>query len=546
MVSFDVSSDVEAEGDDGGTPVAADARAGWWSRAGDRWRRADRRQRRLLAGAAGGVVLVLIGGTAVAAVVVSHTHDERLRSAPGGVLSLTGEVGEVWRAEGNGVLAVLPGGGVVLDEDEDVVARDAGSGQERWRANLGADPVCGPRPRLESGVEWSMPSDLVTCLHGPAEERTVTVLDAAGDVVGHRELPAAEYGGEDRDVAPAADGGLLVANHDTDMPDDRRYATQEDARAALRDVEPGRASVRVEDAVTGDLRFEVPTTAHAGRLLDECAFVWDESEAVGLDTFDRSAPYRLEVSPERRLHSSPAVVGYRWCDVGGATTPDGRSFAEHAGGGAQRGGGEVVPYPGGGHVMPTASGPDGSVLLAADGTVRLESSRSTISVPHAAVDARGPVVVATAGYQAIAGLDLDGEELWRHDLMDPHVLAQVGEALVVAGQSDVVALDVADGSELWRVALYDPQELYGWPTSAVTDGERVMVALIGYEDDVEVGELLTMDLATGAADRERLDAGRVPYLSAVDGHVVLQEVGRADAMGVYRSDVTSVSILAPR
>ncbi|WP_125206464.1 MULTISPECIES: outer membrane protein assembly factor BamB family protein [Isoptericola] len=556
MVSFDVSSDADAglEGDDGGAPAVAEARPGWWSRAGERWHRADPRQRRLFAGVAGGLAIVLVGGTAVGAAVASHTQTERLRNSPGGVVSLEGELAAVWRVEGGGVPVVLPDGLVVLAEGDDAVALDAGTGEERWRAALGADPVCGPQPRLESGVEWAMPSELVTCLHGPTDERAVTVLDAAGDVVGQRELPGAEYGGEDRDVAPAADGGLLVVEHDTDMPDRLDHATQAGARAAIRRVDPEEARVHVEDAVTGDVRFEVPTGAPSGRLLDECAFVWDRSDGSFPRSFDQATPFRIEVSPPRTLVASPALVGYQWCDVGGATTTTGAVLVESTGEDAVFLGGvaAVEAYSADRFVVPSqdpASGEIGSDLVGADGSVLLESPTRQVATPGASVDADESVVLATDGFgQALTGLDPAGEELWRLDHEAAGVLARAGDVAVVAGNEDLVGVDVTDGTERWRVAMSAPEgRPYAWPTSAVTDGDRVTVALTAVTgDDDQVGELLTVDLATGTARRERLGAGTVPYLAAVDGHLLLQELTVPPDSWVEEADLTSVSVLAPR
>lgn len=71
MVSFDVSSDAGRERDDG-LPGASQPPPGWWSRAGERWQRADSQQRLLYAGAAGAIALVVAGGTAVGAAVAAQ------------------------------------------------------------------------------------------------------------------------------------------------------------------------------------------------------------------------------------------------------------------------------------------------------------------------------------------------------------------------------------------------------------------------------------------------------------------------------------------
>ncbi len=557
MVSFDVSSDVSFERDDDGvTGVAPEATGpadGWWSRAGARWQRAGRRQRRLVACAAGGVALVLVGGTAVGAAVVSHTQEQRLRAAPGGVVSLEGELAEVWRAPGSGVLAVLPDGGLVLAEGEDVVAVDAASGEERWRTGLGEELECGPQPRLVSGVEWGIPSDLVTCLHGLAAERTVTVLGASGDVVGQRDLPAAEYGGEDRDVAPAADGGLLVAEHDTGLPAVLDFATEAEAMEAVRAVEPGEASVRVEDAVTGDVRFEVPTGSPDGRLLDECFSVWDRSDGgFWPSTFDEATPFWIQVYPPRELTSSPAVVGYQWCDVGGASTVDGVPLGEQVGNSAYyaalASGSSILPVHGGGYVVPGDHEADGSALLDADGAVLLESSTLVVAAPTATVDADESVILATESYEALVGLDPDGEELWRTVQTDPRVLALVGGVAVISEGEELIVVDAQDGTERWWVAPGEQtDDLYTLPTSAVTDGERVTVALMVYRGEGEVaGDLLTVDLTTGTTTRHPLDTVGIPYVAAVDGHLLLQDVAVPDEPGDTGVDVTSVSVLAPR
>ncbi|WP_407320170.1 PQQ-binding-like beta-propeller repeat protein [Isoptericola halotolerans] len=544
MVSFDITAEQD-EHDDGTSP-RPDPHSGWWQRGVDRWRRADRRQRRRVAGVAGGAALLLVGGAATTVALVSHAHDERLRAAPGGVLSLDGELAEVWRADDvRGISAVLPDGGLVLMDGHAVVARDAASGTERWRADLGPDPSCGPTPRPDVSVEWAMPSELVTCLHGPADERTVTVLDAAGDVVGRRELPATEHGGEHHDVLPAADGGLLVVDHDTGMPAVRDHATESAARAVLEDVEPGEASVHVEDAVTGVVRFEVPTSPPAGAL-DECGFIWNLEESGWPGAFDPAAPYRVAIEFDRSLVSSPSVVSYQWCDVGGAASADGTSFTEHLEGSLTSAVSAVAPFPGGGHLVSDEHVPGGSVLLADDGSVLIDSPRTAIALPMAALEIDGGVVLATRPGRVV-GLDADGSELWQRELPHARVVAQAGGTAVVHTDDDLVALDVQDGAERWRttVRALERQELVQLG-SAVTDGERIAVAVTRHATETSAdeltGELITVDLGSGAVTQAPLPARS--HLWAVDGHLVLLQQGASERPG--EPGLLSVSTLAPR
>lgn len=544
-MAFDISTERDDAG--AGTTVPAPGpRARWPTRVADRWRAASRHQRRLTAGVAAGVAVVLVGGVVAGAAVASHRHDEQLRAAPGGVLSLDGELAEMWRVEAEGgVHAVLAGGAVVLVDGRDAVAREVASGAERWRVTLGAGVRCGPAPRWESSVEWVLPSDLVTCVHGDDDGRSVTVLDGSGDVVGQRALPAAGYGGEDVEVAPAADGGLLVVEHDTGMPAVLDHATVAEAEDAVAGIVTGRASVRVEDAVSGELRFEVPTREHSAENLEVCIVPWDLS-AGWSTSFDPATPVRLEVMGGTEVVASPTVVGYRWCGVGGASTTDGVA----PGGSRDDVGTSTVPYPGGGWLAPADDGP-GRVLLAEDGSVRLVAARGTVLTdPTAVLDGGDPAVLATKG-NAVVRLDAGGEELWRADVRESQLLAHVGDVVVVVTDEELVAVDALDGGERWRVRFFDGQtSRVAWATSAVTDGERVTVALRTYpvgDDGEAAGELLTADLASGAVTWTSLGPTATPFVAAVGGHVVLQhELGWEDWDGGDEPSVTSVSILAPR
>ncbi|WP_278235662.1 PQQ-binding-like beta-propeller repeat protein [Isoptericola sp. AK164] len=554
MVSFDVSVDTSVDagaGHDGGARTPEPPRPGWLERAAAWWRAASPRRRRATVGVGGGAVLVLVGGLVAGGAAAAHLESERLRAAPGGVLSLAGELTEAWSRDGSGVVAVLDGGRLAFVEDRTLVVHDAADGSEVWRAALGPDLECGPRPRLSSGVEWTMPSTTLTCVHGDDGERTVTVLDADGAVVGDRVLDPEVYGGEHVRVAPAAAGGLAVVEHVIDLPGRRTVENSPTTQQLVEEIDPnglGAATLRVEDALTGQVRAE--STANRWPMsLQDC--VWFSADAEGRP---RPATTRIELWGVRQPVATPSVVGYQMCQGGTGLATDGTpldvadvtgvSFAD------LQGLGVVEPFPGGGQVVP---GPRGGTVLVTAEEGRREDLGGRVRVPVAQVGPVEPELVVVRELSTAVGIGGDGAVRWEAELGgDPDVLARAAGTTVVAtdASSELVALDDADGRERWRVDLVHPAPDGRWvqPTSAVTDGERVTVALVEGLDGgpTWAGSLVTVDLATGDARRTELDGDGLPWVTAVDGHLLLHELDPGGGGFAAWPRIAAVKMLEPR
>ncbi|WP_402469760.1 hypothetical protein [Isoptericola aurantiacus] len=525
-VSFDVSAGADDSIADAAS-IAAERPAGPSLR--ERWRTASRRRRRAVAGAAGGIVLVVAGAAVLSGPVMAHAEAERLRSAPGGVLSLDGELAETWGADVDGLGPVLPGGGLVVLQDDAAVALDVATGEERWRVDLGADPECGPQPTISSGVDWTIGVELVTCLHGTEDERTVTVLGDAGGVVGQRSLEPGTYAGAGRRLAPAADGGLVVVEHETGLPEE--FVGGGDIFTELDRLEPSAstATVEVEDALTGERRFEVPV------------------REVPADRAAVSSCYGVQVAEDDTVRArlvgvdptaTPTMVGYQGCGVEAAATADGRDLLtgsrEASGAGYPRlWSPDRQPYPGGGFVV---TGPDqGSTLLADDGTTVLESSDRLLA-PRATDGTADGLVLAVRGDDVVVATDRAGTELWRRPVGGVDLAVSTAGAVVTSAWRTIVGLDPLDGTELWTVRPDAGTDWY--PVSAVTDGDRVATVVEEYTDTGEhlASTLLTVDLATGGSRRTPLDDDGDDWPVAVDGQLLLLDLepdgGALDVVGV--------------
>ncbi|GAA4733895.1 hypothetical protein GCM10023216_28050 [Isoptericola chiayiensis] len=560
LVSFDVSygagleDGFDASGGAGDVPGGPERGPSWR----DRWRAASPRRRRRIVGSAGAALVVAVGGVSVAGAVQAHVDAERLRESPGGVVSLDGDLTEVW-STGGGVAAVLAGGGLVGIDGTEAVARAVADGAELWRVELGEAPECGPSPRLGSSVEWTLTADVVTCLHGPDGERTATVLHADGAVVGQRDLDPERYGA-DVEVVPAADGALAVAALETPAWVGREFDSQQAADEALARSRDSmvEAAVHVEDALTGDVRSELD--------LDDGGLTWSDCAGVAMSG-EPGEPERAWIlfDGSTRPTATPAVVGYRLCGTAGAVTAAGTALdlkdAIYVGFDSLGTGGDVSPFPGGGIVVPR--GGAGSAVVAEDGSERLADLTRRVLVPSAQVGDPEPEPEALAVPDGRYGLvGVDGIEVrWERELPgDVQVLARTDGTSVLSvtdygndgsGLGALVGLDDADGTERWRVELGEPDGDDGAPywvqvTSAVTDGGRITAAVTAATGTTWEAYLLTVDLATGDERRQDLGTEVFPLLSAVDGHLLLHEL---DPYGDPVGDgiaVETVRVLEPR
>ncbi|ANC32228.1 hypothetical protein I598_2699 [Isoptericola dokdonensis DS-3] len=524
LVAFDVSSDAAPPSSAAAPPPRPGPVA--------RWRAADPTARRRAARrvAVGALVVVVAAGVGVAT--VAEQRGERLRAAPGGVVSLDGPLAPVWGATVHDVAAVLPAGGLATVEGEQVVARDVATGALRWQVVLGADVTCGPRPRPGSSAEWATPAGLVTCVHGTGAGRAVTVLDTDGGVVGTRALPAPDDGGAAPVVVPGADGSLVVAHHDTRLDDVLEFATSQDAFEQIPRVVPDDVSARVVvvDALTGRTRAEVPVRVDARFDGLRCY----RQRPVTPEPTGRGSAFVSDLTLPAPV-ASPSVVLYEGCGVAGAATYDGVDLGVAA---PDR----LTVWVAGDPQQPDRDGfvtGDGTRVVSAGGDVALDVPEGDL-LAAAATDGRSSLRFARVGSGSLVALDGETER-WRAAAADPWVLAATRDVVVVGGQGVVVAFAADGGAPLWQVA---PEGREWWPVGAVTDGRTVVTGRVELRDGVPFPSLLRVDLSTGEWTTQELRGDQPVLPVAVDGHLLLLDVTAVDATRRY--DVTSVRVLAPR
>ncbi|MDO8149881.1 PQQ-binding-like beta-propeller repeat protein [Isoptericola sp. b408] len=544
VVTFDVSHDAvdpDATGHPDGGP--APGRTGRTVRAVERWRRAGRRQRRTALGIAAVAVLVLAGGAVAAGALADHVETDRLRTAPGGVLSLDGALTEVWHADVDGLATVLPDGGLAVVRGADLVALEVATGAERWRTTLDDRLECGPRPRLGSGVEWTIPVGTVTCVHGSDGARAVTVLDADGDVVGRRDLDDDRYGGPLRAVAPAAHGGLLVAEHDSDLPAQVTFASRRQVFAELLrpGLEPGSTQVRLEDALTGERRQTLDLAALSDVVVSDCY----DLGADGRSGDAVPGPGGRAVLDLGVLLGTPSMVAFDGCAVDGGATYDGVPLGYATDRSTWPDDPVRQPAPGDRFVVPQGSG---TIVQTDDGNPLLELPDLRVEVP--ATDGSSGSGQVAVGTDRVVALADDGTQRWEAAMDDPQVLVRTADVVVAGGWNLLAAYDPADGSELWSLAPDAGPRRY--VLSATTDGERMTGVLLEFPaTGPATFSLFTIDLRTGreVAPRVPLGDGRLGetgQLVAVDGHLLVPEFADREAMTAGPgSAVVGLTVLAP-
>jgi outer membrane protein assembly factor BamB len=179
----------------------------------------------------------------------------------------------------------------------------------------------------------------------------------------------------------------------------------------------------------------------------------------------------------------------------------------------------------------------------------------------------GKYVVAYFKSGTVAGLTIDGRELWRFNLQEKYgedslwwdiasSPALAGDRVLVAvmqdGNSYVIALDLATGNVLWKVPreYVCPQEsdqAYASPQVVKIDGRDVLVTLgsdhlTGH--DVESGKLLW---ECGGFNPDQQTNWRVIASAAIDGDVAFVPYGRGECLAGVRlggsGDVTATNRL---
>jgi len=182
----------------------------------------------------------------------------------------------------------------------------------------------------------------------------------------------------------------------------------------------------------------------------------------------------------------------------------------------------------------------------------------------------GKYVVAYFKSGTVAGLTIDGRELWRINLQEKYgedtlwwdiasspALAgdRVLVAVMQAGNSYLVALDLATGGVLWKVPreYACPQEsdqAYASPQVVKIDGQEVLVTLgsdhlTGH--DVATGKLLW---ECGGFNPDNKGMWRVIASAAIEGDIAFVPYGRGECLAGVRlggsGDVTATNRLWER
>ncbi|MBM7817541.1 hypothetical protein JOE63_000018 [Cellulosimicrobium cellulans] len=479
--------------------------------------RASRSGRRtaVVGAVAAGVALVLGGMLAVDAW-HGRADLDRLRAAPGGVEPLPDAPREQWTADVTlpGGFSLVPGA-LVTFEGESAVARSLDTGEERWRVEVGAYAACG------SALVWSLPfgepDDTLVCLAPsldaagaplPEDELpvdpmtgrveasawTVTVVDADGEVLGRREVTS-----EGGAPSPGLGGTIVRAERVGEVPEgDGALVEQDPVTGEISEMPVGRpAVVRVEDALTGDLRWEadLPFVARSGQCVE-----WSETD--GTQT-TRAELENLWVAVETRL------VRVDGCGVTSWFTPDGTRLDDvgvPTDGVVALGDGTYYRdptsndyswgYPAGGDVTaaPAILAPDGSVRWEAPGPVVVPRSTDGRPSPRVVRDGLG-----------IVAYDQAGAELWRTDEVGTpeSVLVAASDTLVISngyGNGVLIGLDAATGRERWSFGREEAEAALdvgsGWGTdTAYTDGTRAIVTVSDW--DAGRTTLVALDLSDG-------------------------------------------------
>ncbi|MFI2103584.1 PQQ-binding-like beta-propeller repeat protein [Isoptericola sp. NPDC019693] len=491
-----------------------------------RWRTLSRRGRAAVA--AGTAVVVVAAATAVVAPGLLDARAERLRAEavqglPGAVGNLSEPLAETWDlANASGALVALSGGTLLTTDATSVSALDAGTGEEVWHREIGTYPTCGPQEGYP--IDLGPPADVVVCLSGDGDDRTVTVLDATGTVVGERSIGPARADpyddgtgatpGEAPVVVPAGGGALAVVEGitDTSAPWPSDDLPDADTLGRLRADGWEDPTLRVEDALTGELRGEASLQLRPQDLA-QCGM-----------TQDQGSDPELILSPS--VSATSSLVTLSVCGAAVLVTSDGVVVDTGSGGAWAR------PLPGGGTVVvgeeSTVLGRDGDVVTTLPGF---------LIPPTVDDDPDGPYLVlagaGTAGGQfRLAAVGADGDEAWSAPVPEPGgVLARVSGVVVVQDGDALVALDAATGTEVWvREDLLRPSG-YGsgdWVAGAVTDGTRLLVGIGG---DGARHRLVTLDLRDGSTVWQREGQGYLERLQSVDGHVVAAYDGVPHGLG---------------
>ncbi|MDO8145802.1 PQQ-binding-like beta-propeller repeat protein [Isoptericola sp. 178] len=527
-VRFDLVADDDGGPGDGGAtadagPDSEHAVPGWFGRhvggpVRARWRATPRR---LQVGIVGVTTVAVVGAAAGIAAFDARAdaaHAEHMAAMPGGVADLSAPLHETWRVEtDDGVLAVLPDGVVATRDGADVLGVDGATGDEVWRHELGALAECGSRT---TGAAVT-PSETLVCVHG-AGERTATVLDATGVVLGERDLGFANWGREIWDldapqILPAQDGTIAVlerATHGLALDPTDPVAELARARSEGHWQDP---TVRVEDALTGQVRGEATLELRTAEDLAGCATS---------DGPDGSST--LHVAPTLWVWGGEVHLSV--CRESVALSPDGERS-------------EPVRYP----------SVDGGFLQPVEGGTRVVDASGDVerTIPGAVLETA--VVDGTTGPRLVlveegrlAGVG-DGDRLWTADAEEVRVhsyLARAdGVAVLLFDDGAVSAVDLGTGDVRWTRDDLSPGD-HGGVHGAATDGSIALLTVTGGPQT----DLVAVDLDDGRTVWSTTVDARYGSVSVVAGRPVLVDatgsgfVETVDGVQVETADAALVGL----
>jgi len=520
MTTFELVPDDELEDAPGTAPTGPpdDRRehvAALRDRALARWRALSRRGRTAVA--AGTAVVVLAAATAAVAPALLDAHDQRLRAeAVAGMPGVVGDLSEplavTWEARQAGsVAAIVAGGLVAVSQGNGVRALDAASGEVVWEHDLGGSAWCGPPPWRPA--DWSVEAQSVVCVGDDGS--TVTTLDAAGEVLAERQVARSDEdraAGLDVPAVTATAGGAVAvleqgptATVPWEEGDDPAHTLE-----ALRDTGWTAPTLRLEDAVSGEVRATVPLRLSAEHL-PECG-IFEDGHGPTLDL----QPW---------VEATPSSTTVSLCGARHSVTPSGEVV--DLGDGLR----SLIPLPGGGYVVQGET----SEILDTDGG-HLATINGWVVPPMIDTEPQGPVLTmlgGTGGSAALSAVARDGETAWSHPIDSMTIpLARVGGTVVVAGGGGVTAVDAASGEERWRLPGLLDVEVDGsgeHVSGVVTDGTRLLLSVNRHiVVDAETGEmradhrLVALDLRDGTTVWQQAWEGDLQGLAAVAGNVLAQ------------------------
>lgn len=525
LIDLDLEPDTDAPHPAGPVPPR---------RAAGALRGAGRRAHELLRGRRL-VAAVVLAAVALTGVVVDTVGDRSrvaaLRTAPGGVLDLSGAPREVWRVEAEGR---VPGGlvaaseGLVVAQHRDaLLGIDVVTGERRWTVDLPVGTTCGPGMDLWSGVYRVEQADRVVCLTAPVgrgardHARAVTVVDARGQVVGTRDVVP-----DGSQLVPGPDGGLLRMTwvgdgrpHDAVVPPSLTVDELYSGEAAGAVPEGYDLRVRLEDAATGEERWRhtVPFDAGAGPY--QCVSWAEDGTAEGVN---------LRGDVVTRVRDRTIWVG--GCGIDAWLTHDGDRL-DRAGDPSTFEGFSVAALDAGGFVARRGGeGPSAPVrsdrLLSADGD-RSRALGGRYLAPQS-TDGSAQDVQLVRRDDVVVALDGSGEELWTAGVAAIAVPVRTAHVVAVVSQDRAVhGLDLATGEELWMrddlfegvdvgMLTYGPYVMEG----AFTDG-RLAAFVVPDRGRGDVLHWFALDVATGEdLWSVRTEAEEWGAHLTVDGHLV--------------------------